>query len=420
LLPFFLQRPGLSILLSLLTILIGIVAATQLKHEFIPQLREGHYILHTSSRPGTSLQESLRSGGNISAKILNIQGVESVSQWAGRAERGADTYGSHYSEYEIRLKPLSGKQQQRVYNRIRSIVDDYPGVLYELNTFLIERVNETISGYSAPLVINLYGNDLSQLDLKARQLATIVRAMDGVRDVRVQSPSGAPLLQIELNDDQLQHWGIQPAQVINYIQAAYSGAMTGKTHYQPRPLEIVVTLPEELRKQPDQLGQLPIRSASGIWITLADIATIRQTEGRYNILHRNGKRLQTVTANVDDVDFNAWTQDLQQRLAQQLPLSTDMHLQLTGAAIEQSESKQQLLIHSLLAGAGVLLLIYLAIGNGRQVFITLLNVPFALGGGILAALFTNMPISIGCMVGFVTLFGITVRNSIMLISHYRY
>jgi CzcA family heavy metal efflux pump len=420
LLPFFLQRPGLSILLSLLTILIGIVAATQLEHEFIPQLREGHYILHTSSRPGTSLQESLRSGGNISAKILNIQGVESVSQWAGRAERGADTYGSHYSEYEIRLKPLSGKQQQRVYNRIRSIVDDYPGVLYELNTFLIERVNETISGYSAPLVINLYGNDLSQLDLKARQLATIVRAMDGVRDVRVQSPSGAPLLQIELNDDQLQHWGIQPAQVINYIQAAYSGAMTGKTHYQPRPLEIVVTLPEELRKQPDQLGQLPIRSASGIWITLADIATIRQTEGRYNILHRNGKRLQTVTANVDDVDFNAWTQDLQQRLAQQLPLSTDMHLQLTGAAIEQSESKQQLLIHSLLAGAGVLLLIYLAIGNGRQVFITLLNVPFALVGGILAALFTNMPISIGCMVGFVTLFGITVRNSIMLISHYRY
>ncbi len=94
---------------------------------------------------------------------------------------------------------------------------------------------------------------------------------------------------------------------------------------------------------------------------------------------------------------------MQQRLAQQLLLSTDMHLQLTDAAIEQSESKQQLLIHSLLAGAGVLLLIYLAIGNGRQVFITLLNVPFALVGGILAALFTNMPISIGCMVGFVNL-----------------
>ncbi len=172
--------------------------------------------------------------------------------------------------------------------------------------------------------------------------------------------------------------------------------------YQSRSLEIVVTLPEELRKQPDQLGHLPMQCIWNLDNT-GDVATIRQTEGRYNILHRNGKRLQTVTTNVDDVDFNAWTQDLQQRLAQQLLLSTDMHLQLTGAAIEQSESKQQLLIHSLLAGAGVLLLIYLAIGNGRQVFITLLNVPFALVGGILAALFTNMPISIGCMVGFVNL-----------------
>ena len=420
LLKFFIHRPRLTLLLSLLTVLIGIAAATQLRHEFIPQLREGHFMLHTTSHPGTSLQESLRSGSLISTKLLNIQGVESVSQWAGRAERGADTYGSHYSEYEIRLKPLSGKQQQHVRNEIRAIVDDYPGILYELNTFLIERVNETISGYSAPVVINLYGDDLTQLDVKARQLAMLLRQMDGSRDVRVQSPSGAPLLQIELNIDQLRHWGVQPAQVINYIHAAYSGVVSGQIQRQSRALEIVVTLPERQRTQPDQLRQLPIRTASGIWITLDDLATIRQTEGRYNILHRNGKRLQTVTVHVENIDLNTWTQDLQQLIAQQLPLEKNMHVEITGAATQQKQSKQQLLIHSLLAGAGVFLLIYLAIGNGGQVVIALLNLPFALVGGILAALIANIPISIGCMVGFVTLFGITVRNSIMLISHYQY
>jgi len=111
---------------------------------------------------------------------------------------------------------------------------------------------------------------------------------------------------------------------------------------------------------------------------------------------------------------------MQQQLTQQLQLPANMHLELTGAAIEQRDSKQQLLVHSLLAGTGVLLLVFLALGSIRHVVITLLNLPFALVGGVAAAYITQMPISIGSMVGFVTLFGITVRNSIMLISHYRH
>ncbi len=420
LLSFFLIRPRLSILAIIFTVLVGISASTQLKHEFIPQLREGHFMLHTSSRPGTSLQESLRTGNQLTRKLLEINGIESISQWAGRAERGADTYGSHYSEYEIRLKQLTGKQQQKVYDKIRSIVQNYPGILFELNTFLVERVNETISGYSAPLVFNLYGDNLTELDIKARQLARILSETNAITDVRIQSPSSAPELQIELNTNQLQHWGIQPATIIRYIQTSYRGAIVGQIQSRIRPLDIVVTLPQQFRQQPDQLGELSIRTASGNWVKLANLATIRQTEGRYNILHRHSKRLQTVTANVNNTDLNVLTSHLQQRLSKQLKLSTNIYLEITGAAIEQRESKQQLLVHSLLTGCLVLLIIYSAIKSGRLVCITLVNLPFALVGGILAALITAMPVSIGSMVGFVTLFGITVRNSIMLISHYNY
>ncbi|HFD11711.1 MAG TPA: efflux RND transporter permease subunit [Crenotrichaceae bacterium] len=420
LLEHFMARPKLVLIIIIMTILSSLSAATQLKHEFIPQLREGHFMLHTTSHPGTSLHESLRMGHHISTQLLSIDGIESVSQWAGRAERGADTYGSHYSEYEIRLRPLSGIQQQQIHDAIRSIVENYPGIRYELNTFLIERINETISGYTSPLVFNLYGSDLTQLDIKARQLALLLSAMEEIQDVRVQSTSGTPQLQIELNTDQLLHWGIQPAHVIEMIQTSYRGTIVGQIQRRSRPLKIVVTLPEQLRKQPDQLKQLVIRTPSGVWIQLADVATIRQTEARYNILHRNAKRLQTVTAHANPGDINTFNQDLSQQLTQQLNLPADMHLELTGAAVEQRESKRQLLIHSLLAGCGILLLIYLALGNLRYVVITLANLPFALVGGLIAALITNIPVSIGSMVGFVTLFGITVRNSIMLISHYRY
>ena len=154
---------------SLFLCLAGLLTSFNLEHKFLPELREGHYIVHTSSIPGTSLQESIRIGSKLTKQILNIPNIESVSQWAGRAERGADTYGSHYSEYEVRLTPLSGAEQQKVLDQLRNILKNFPGILYEANTFLTVRIDETISGYTSPVVVNIYGDDLSMLDNKAKR-----------------------------------------------------------------------------------------------------------------------------------------------------------------------------------------------------------------------------------------------------------
>jgi Cu/Ag efflux pump CusA len=118
---------------------------------------------------------------------MTIPGIQSVSQWAGRAERGADTYGSHYSEYEVRLEPMSGEEQQQILNKLRDILTHFPGIVFEANTFLTERVDETISGYTAPVVVNLYGNDLNVLDAKAQTLARIMHDIPGAADVQLRS-----------------------------------------------------------------------------------------------------------------------------------------------------------------------------------------------------------------------------------------
>jgi Cu/Ag efflux pump CusA len=406
--------------LGLALCVLGAAVLLRLDNKFLPELREGHYIVHTASIPGTSLQESIRIGKQLSAQFREISGVQSVSQWAGRAERGADTYGSHYSEYEVRLAPLSGSEQQRVLEQLREILDGFPGIAYEANTFLTERVDETISGYTAPVVVNLYGNDLRALDAQAQQVAEIMRSIPGATGIQLRSPPGTPLLQIELDLDRLAYWGLHPEQALETLQAAYEGKSVGKTFAGNRIYNIAVTLPPALRQQPESFAALPLRSGDGQLLTLAQVADIRHDQGRYNILHQGAQRKQTVTCNVAGRGLDMFMRELKNRVLSDMRFAAGVYPEFTGAAVEQAQAREELIVHSLLAGAGVLLLIFIAIGDVRQVSLTLVNLPFALVGGVAAVVLSGAALSVGSVVGFVTLFGITVRNSIMLISHYRH
>lgn len=414
------KRPRATLSISAVICGLGILALTDLGGEFLPRLREGHYIVHTSSLPGTSLKESLRIGGLLTRQFLEIPEVESVSQWAGRAERGADTYGSHYSEYEVRLKPLSGEAQQSVLNRLRQILDDFPGILFEANTFLNERVDETISGYTAPIVINLYGSDLDQLDQKARQIADLVRTIPGAIDVQLRSPPSTPQLQIRLKLDDLAAYGLRPMEVADVLQTALQGRIAGAYYLDNRAYEVAVILPPELRHRPETVAHVPLRTADGLIVELSQIAEIQQVGGRYNILHRGGQRVQTVTANVAGRDTASFMEELRRRTLTTIDFPPDVYPEFSGAAVEQGKARRELTVHALLSGVGVMLLIFLAINSVRHTLLTLVNLPFSLAGGVAAAFLTGGTLSVGSMVGFVTLFGITVRNAIMLISHYRH
>ncbi|OAI05953.1 acriflavin resistance protein [Methylomonas methanica] len=400
--------------------LIGIAAFLRLDHKFLPELREGHFIVHTASVPGTSLQESIRVGSLLTEQIMAINGVESVSQWAGRAERGADTYGSHYSEYEVRLKPLSGQEQQQVLDRLRDILEQFPGINYEANTFLTERVDETISGYTAPVVVNIYGNDLAELDRKAQQLAALINTISGAEDVQLRSPPATALLQVELNLEQLKFRGISPAQVMTALQTAYEGRIVGKHLQGNRIFNVAVALAPEWRSQPDYLAQLPLKNSEGQRVLLGEVAEIRHGEGRYNILHQGAQRIQTVTCKVKDRDMDAFMAELKQRVQNEMNWRDGSYPEFIGAALEQAKARETLIIHALLAGAGVLIFVFIALGSLRHMLLTLLNLPFALLGGVAAVVITDATLSVGSFVGFITLFGITVRNCIMLISHYRH
>jgi Cu/Ag efflux pump CusA len=320
----------------------------------------------------------------------------------------------------VRLKPISGSEQQHVFNQLRSILTDFPGILFEVNTFLTERIDETISGYTSAIVVNIFGDDLTVLDQKAESIMKIMRNIPGAIDVQLRSVPGTPILKVNLNLEQLAFHGIRPDSVIDTIQAAYEGHKVGKYFQGNRLYNIIVSLAPAIKQQPENIALLPVRSLEGSLINLGQIADITHTTGRYNILHQDAQRKQTVTCNIANRDLVAFTQELKSKIRTSIHFDSHVHLEFTGETIEQSRAIENLVLHSLIAISGVLLLIYFAMKSLRHMLLTLANIPFSFLGGVAAVVMTGETLSVGSMVGFVTLFGITVRNSIMLMSHYQY
>lgn len=412
------RRPALAIGISAACLAFVASVLPGFGARFLPELREGHYIVHTTGLPGTSLDESIRVGTRIGERFLEIDGVRSVSQWAGRASRGADTYGSHYSEYEVALEPMSGARQQAVLDRLREALRGFPGITYEANTFLTERIDETISGYTAPVVVNLFGTDLDVLDAKAVELAGLVRDVPGVRNVRVRASHATPVLTIRVDDRRLARLGLRRAAVLRAVRSAYGGEIVNEVERDSRRVPVVVLLDGPSRGDAARLGELVVASVGGVPVRLAELASIEQGDGRYNILHRNAQRLQVITAEVAGHDAGGVLQRIRDRVLEGMQFPDGVHPEFTGAAVEQYAARRDLLVDALVAGFGVLLLIHLAVRRLRYLLVIMLNLPFSLAGGVAAVMLGGGIVSVGSIVGFITLFGITVRNSIMLVSHY--
>lgn len=207
--------------------------------------------------------------------------------------------------------------------------------------------------------------------------------------------------------------------MLDSIRVAYEGITATYVYEGIYKKPVVITFEKDYRNDITKIKKLPIRSNDNKIFTLSDIADITQENGRSKILHENGKRVQTITANISNRDFDAFSEELKQKLSK-ISLSKNNFYEITGSAEENAKAREELITHSFLAGTAVLLMLIIAFGSLPNLIITILNLPFALIGGVLAAILYGGWLSIGSLVGFVTLFGITLRNSIMLISHYQH
>lgn len=413
------KAPQLVMAAVALLVALGIGTLFLLSESFLPELREGNITVHMTALPGTSLQESLRLGNHITEALLKIPSVQSVAQRAGRAELGTDTMGTHESEIDVNLQARNGNQVEAAQAGIRQIISQLPGPILTSNSFLTERINETLSGYRTPVVVNVVGNNLDQLDQEAAEVARVLGGIRGASQLQIQSPLGMPQIVMRLRRDDLVRWGFDPLQVLDVVRTAYGGDIVGQVYEGNRVFDVSVILASGDRPRLSELGALPLRSPDGNYVTLKELADLNESSARYVILHQGARRVQTITCNVQGRAVASFVDEAQKRISQ-LSLPAGTYVEFSGTAAAQAQSRRDLLFDSLLAGLGIVLLLSVVMRNYRNLLLVLANLPFALVGGVLAALLTGGNLSLGSLVGFVTLFGITLRNSIMLISHYEH
>src|SRR5579862_8578547 len=330
----------------------------------IPELKEGHFVVHMAAVPGTSIEESLRVGARIAEALRQLPEVRSVAQRAGRAEESEDTWGPHYSELEVDLKPgLSGDDAEQAQADIRKVFGGFVGVSASVMTFLTERIEETLSGYTAAVVVNVFGNDLDLLDRKAQEVAQVLNEIPGATDVQVQSPPGLPQLTIRLRNPDLERWGFDAVEALDLIRTAYQGDVVGQTYEGDQVFNVMTILDAASRDNISKVGDMPLRSPGGAYVTLRQIADIYQSSGRYQVLHEGARRVQTVTANVAGTDVVSFVRSAKAMIGSKVQLPSGTYIQFAGAAEAQSRSQRDLIINSLIAAIGIILLLSVVTRN---------------------------------------------------------
>jgi CzcA family heavy metal efflux pump len=416
-----LSRQPRTVLGVALALCLGAVYTTRyFGGEFLPEFREGHFVIHMVATPGTSLQESLRVGREVSQELLKNPHIRSVAQLAGRAENGEDTWGTHMSELHVNLHPVQGETTEAVQQEIRATLRQFPGLAFAVHPFLAERMEETISGATAEVVVNLFGNDLDALDHVADAVQRLLAGLRGAVDVRSASQPGAPEMVFRLRPERLTQFGFRPDEVLEAVQSAFQGTTVAEVYEGNRVFDVVVVLDPAQRRDPESIGALTLRSADGVRLPLRELAEIYPSAGRTSIVHEGARRRQQVTCNVAGRDVGSFLAELKAKLTEQVELPAGVYAAFGGSAALQARARRELLVHSALAGAGIVLLLALVFPSPRSLGLILANLPFALVGGVLAVFASGGLLSMGTLVGFVTLFGITLRNSIMLISHYEH
>ncbi|HWW79456.1 MAG TPA: efflux RND transporter permease subunit, partial [Steroidobacteraceae bacterium] len=385
--------------------------------QLMPPFREGHFVVQAVATPGTSLEAMKSLGAQVSRDLLAVPGVLFVEDTIGRAESGEDTWEPNRSEFHVELARMSGRDEARTQAGIRAVAERYPNLQTQVLTFLGDRLSESLSGETAQVAINIFGPDLDELDRVADQVAAVVRTVPAAKDVQVKAPSGAPFLRVELLPERLAQYGFTAADVLDTVETAYRGATAAQVYDTNKVIDLVVRLPLADRLDPEAIGSLLIRASSGVTVPLRNLATVSAAEGRTGIMHEGARRRQVVTVNPATGDVAGFVAAMRAAINQHVALPSAVYLQFTGVAEGEAQARHEVLLHAGIAAVGIILLLLIAFEDPRTVTLILATTPFALVGGVAAVALTGATLSIGSLVGFVTLFGIVARNAILLVAH---
>jgi cobalt-zinc-cadmium resistance protein CzcA len=389
---------------------------------FMPSMDEGDIVLQLEKIPSITLQQSADIDQKIQQRIMaRVPEVEIIVARVGSDELGLDPMGTNETDSFIKLKPRSEWREadkEWLVDEIRKVGDEFAGVTFSFTQPIDMRVSELISGTRGDLAVKVHGPELSVIDELAGKIADSLSKIEGSEDVVTTQNSGVQYLQLEINRLAAGRYGLSVEQVQDALRALVEGRSIGVINEQGRRVPLTIRGSEDLQMTPELFKQLRIPVTGGEPVPLTQIASLSHSDGPVKIDRENSTRLAVVRANVRDRDLVGFVDAAKQAIAREVTLPTGYYLSWSGQFENQQRTASRLMIVVPIALALIFLLLFATFGSIKQAALVLVNIPFAMVGGVFSLAVTREYLSVPASVGFIALMGIAVLNGLVMISYF--
>jgi CzcA family heavy metal efflux pump len=398
--------------------LVGVLVTPMLGQSMLPDFKERDFLMHWVGTPGMSHPEMIRITTLSSVELRAIPGVRNFGAHVGQAANADEVVGMNFTENWISVDPDADYDETLA--AVQETVDGYPGLYRDVQTYLKERIREVLTGSSDAIVIRIYGEDLEQLDALADEVNLILGDIEGVVDNHVELHDNIPQLDVEVDLQKAAAYGLKPGDVRRDAGTYIASFETGDLWTQGRIYDIRVIGEPELRHSVTSVENLMIDTPDGGQVRLGDVASVKIAPTPNEIEHEGLKRRIDVSANVRGRDLGSVVGELEEGL-KTVDFPLGFHAELLGEYEERQAADARLMYFSIAAAVGIFILLQISFNSFRLGMLSFLTLPSALVGGVLAAyFFGDAVISLGSLVGFLTVLGIAARNGIMMITHFQH
>jgi Cu/Ag efflux pump CusA len=395
----------------------GLAVWPFLGQELLPSFKERDFLMHWITKPGTSHPEMWRITAQACRELLTIPGVRNCGSHIGQAMNADEPYGIYFTENWISVDP--SVDYDETLAKVQETVDGYPGLIRDVQTYLKERIREVLTGASDTIVVRIYGPDLEVLRDKADEVRDALEGIDGIADLKKELHVDVPQVNIEVDLEAAQRYGIKPGDVRRATAFLLQGEEVADIFIGGKTYDVNVWSTPETRNSLTSIRELLIDTPTGGHVRLADVADVRIVPAP-NVIEREGQsRKIDVSANVRGRDLGSVARDVEAAL-RGVDFPLEYHAEVLGEYAERQAAQRNLLLAGAVAVIAIFFLLHTSFENWRLATLTFFTLPWALVGGVLAAYFTSGVLSLGSLVGLLTILGIATRNGIMMISHFQH
>jgi cobalt-zinc-cadmium resistance protein CzcA len=416
------RRPWLVVLPALLALVGAFALVPRIGTEFLPTLDEGSIAVQTFRIPSISLPQSLELQTRAEKILKQFPEVIDVVSKTGRADIASDPMGVELSDVIVSLKPreewTTTKSKDELVEKMREALAELPGVASSFSQPIALRVDELVSGVKSAIGIKIFGDDLTVLKDKAEAVSRVLGKVRGAADVNVEKVSGLAYLEIEIDRDKIARYGINVADVQDVVETAIGGKEASKVYEGQKVFGLAVRFPESSRNDVEPIRNILVASPNGALIPLGQLAKVYVTEGPAQISREMAQRRIVIECNVTDRDLGGFVAEAKQKIESTVKLPPGYFITWGGQFENQQRAMKRFSIVVPITIAAIFLLLFSSFNSVKQALLIIMNIPFALIGGILALVIGDFNLSVSASVGFIALFGVAVLNGIVMVSYF--